>query len=42
MAVPGPEIGRSALKRVLWPYLILGALLILCLEWWTYHRRWTV
>ncbi len=37
-----PDIGRSALKREIWPYLVLLGLLLLCLEWWTYHRRWTV
>jgi hypothetical protein len=37
-----PETGRSAIKRVLWPYLLLIAMLILCIEWWSYHRRWTV
>jgi hypothetical protein len=40
--LPAPEVGRSAIKRVLWPYLILTLLLLLCLEWWTYQRRWTV
>lgn len=40
--LPAPEAGRSAIKRVLWPYLILTLLLLLCLEWWSYQRRWTV
>jgi hypothetical protein len=37
-----PDAGQPALKRTLWPYLLLVALLLLLLEWWTYHRRWTV
>ncbi len=37
-----PESGQRALRRRLWPYLLLGALLLLSLEWWSYHRRWTV
>lgn len=37
-----PDGGQAALKRTLWPYLLLAALLLLFLEWWTYHRRWTV
>lgn len=37
-----PELGRSALRRVLWPYLLLLALGLLCVEWWSYQRRWTV
>jgi len=37
-----PDTGQAALKRTLWPYLLLAALLLLMLEWWTYHRRWTV
>ena len=37
-----PDAGQTALKRTLWPYLLLVALLLLLLEWWTYHRRWTV
>ncbi len=37
-----PEAGQVALKRTLWPYLLLVALLLLLTEWWTYHRRWTV
>lgn len=37
-----PEAGQRALRRVLWPYLLLAALLLLSLEWWSYHRRFTV
>lgn len=37
-----PEPGERALRRVLWPYLLLGVLLLLALEWWSYQRRWTV
>jgi hypothetical protein len=29
-------------RRELWVYLLAGALLILLVEWWTYHRRITV
>lgn len=25
-----------------WMWLLLGVLTISCIEWWTYHRRWTV
>jgi hypothetical protein len=37
-----PIAGQAALKRTLWPYLLLCAFCLLFLEWWTYHRRWTV
>lgn len=37
-----PEAGERALRRVLWPYLLLAVLALLALEWWSYHRRWTV
>jgi hypothetical protein len=37
-----PDGGQRALRRELWPYLLLLALTILALEWWSYHRRWTV
>lgn len=42
VALAAPPSGRSAVKRVLWPYLLLVTLLLLGLEWHTYHRRWTV
>lgn len=37
-----PEPGERALRRTLWPYLLLAVLFLLSLEWWSYHRRWTV
>ena len=37
-----PDGGQRAIRRELWPYLLLLALLILGLEWWSYQRRWTV
>lgn len=37
-----PEAGQRSLRRALWPYLLLAALGLLLIEWWTYHRRWTV
>ncbi len=37
-----PEPGQRALRRTLWPYLLLVAFALLALEWWSYHRRWTV
>lgn len=37
-----PEPGQRALRRTLWPYLLLAAFVLLALEWWSYHRRWTV
>lgn len=40
--LPPPDAGHAALKRTLWPLLLVFALLLLFLEWWTYHRRWTV
>jgi len=30
---------ESALRRKLWPYLLLGALAIIMLEWWVYNRK---
>lgn len=41
-ALRPPDAGQRALRRTLWPYLLLVALLLLSLEWWSYHRRWTV
>lgn len=40
--VPPPEAGQRSLRRALWPYLLLLALGLLVLEWWSYHRRWTI
>lgn len=37
-----PRPGRAGLRRELWAYLLLGALAIVWIEWWTYHRRVTV
>lgn len=37
-----PRRGRAGVRRELWVYLLAGALLILLVEWWTYHRRVTV
>ncbi|MDH5493329.1 MAG: VWA domain-containing protein, partial [Myxococcales bacterium] len=33
---------EAGLRREIWLYLVLFALLVLTLEWFTYHRRWTV
>ncbi|MFO0575929.1 MAG: VWA domain-containing protein [Polyangia bacterium] len=40
--VLAPEAGQRSLRRELWPYLLLLSLGLLLIEWWTYHRRWTV
>jgi von Willebrand factor type A domain/Aerotolerance regulator N-terminal len=37
-----PEPGQVGLRRALWAWLAALALLILCVEWWTYNRRVTV
>jgi hypothetical protein len=37
-----PDAGQRAIRRELWPYLLMLALLILGLEWWSYQRRWTI
>jgi hypothetical protein len=37
-----PDAGRVGVRRALWPYLAVLALLILLVEWWTYNRRVTV
>ncbi len=37
-----PGAGRPGLRREGWVLLVLGALLVLTLEWATYHRRVTV
>jgi len=34
--------GRIGVRRDLWIYLVLAAAAILAIEWFTYHRRWTV
>jgi hypothetical protein len=37
-----PEPGKVGLRRALWAWLALFALVILGVEWWTYNRRVTV
>lgn len=37
-----PREGRAGVRRELWLYLVAGALVILLIEWGTYHRRVTV
>ena len=37
-----PTEGKVGVRRELWIYLVLFALLVLVAEWLTYHRRWTV
>ena len=37
-----PEPPRAGLRSEIWSLLALIALLILALEWATYHRRWTL
>jgi hypothetical protein len=41
-AAPRPVLSASGLAQPPWVLLALGALLLLCAEWITYHRRWTV
>ncbi|HPH26090.1 MAG TPA: VWA domain-containing protein [Pseudomonadota bacterium] len=40
--LPSPDAGQPTLRRELWPLLVLLALVLMWLEWWSYHRRWTV
>ena len=40
--LPAPLPGERALRRTLWPYLLLAVLFLLAIEWWSYHRRWTL
>lgn len=42
VALGGPLQGTSGLPLELWPLLLLAALLLAAIEWWTYHRRVTV
>jgi hypothetical protein len=42
VALKAPEPGKVGLRRALWSWLAALALLILCVEWWTYNRRVTV
>lgn len=37
-----PTAGRAGVRRELWIYLVFFAIAVLVLEWFTYHRRWTV
>ncbi|MCZ7684291.1 MAG: VWA domain-containing protein [Sandaracinaceae bacterium] len=37
-----PEIGAPGTRTELWMLLVLAALLVITLEWFTYHRRVTV
>jgi hypothetical protein len=37
-----PVAGLVGVRRELWIYLLLGALLVILIEWFTYHRRITV
>jgi hypothetical protein len=37
-----PRAGRAGVRRELWRYLLLAAMLILTVEWYTWHRRVTV
>jgi hypothetical protein len=41
-AAARPVLGASGLSQPAWVLLAMGALLLLCGEWITYHRRWTV
>ncbi len=40
--LPAPEEFSLTRRQSLWVYLVLAALLLLCLEWFSYHRRITV
>ena len=37
-----PDAGRLGVKRSLWSYLVILALLLTMVEWWTYNRRVTI
>ena len=37
-----PEMGRIGVRRELWGYFVVLALLLAFVEWWTYNRRVTV
>jgi len=37
-----PEVGRIGVRRELWGYFVLFALLLAFVEWWTYNRRITI
>jgi hypothetical protein len=42
VALRAPEAGRVGVRRALWGYLVLAALALALVEWWTYNRRVTV
>jgi hypothetical protein len=35
-------LNRRLLHRELWVYILLMSIVLISLEWWTYHRRITV
>lgn len=37
-----PDLGRSSATRALWGPLVILFLALVALEWWWFHRRWTV
>jgi VWA domain-containing protein len=41
-ALAAPEVGRIGVRRELWGYFVVLALLLALVEWWTYNRRVTV
>jgi hypothetical protein len=41
-ALRAPEAGRIGVRRELWGYFVVFALLLAFVEWWTYNRRVTV
>ncbi|HEX9101333.1 MAG TPA: VWA domain-containing protein, partial [Polyangia bacterium] len=41
-ALVAPEAGRLGVRRELWGYFVVLALLVALVEWWTYNRRVTV
>jgi hypothetical protein len=41
-ALAAPEAGRLGVRRELWGYFVVLALLLAFVEWWTYNRRVTV
>jgi hypothetical protein len=41
-AIAAPEPGRLGVRRALWPYFLLVALLVFFVEFWAYNRRVTV
>lgn len=39
---PRPEVGRAGVRTELWMLLVLAAIAVVLVEWFTYHRRLTV